>query len=126
LTEPITDEAHVLRPAEHALVEGALKKLQDGRGTKLWVVYVKNFGDLMPVQWAEHTMHANGFTDHDAMLAIATDRRSFAFEVPPAVIIGTQINVQEIHRERIKPAVDRREWTKAAIAAANGLDVGPR
>jgi serine/threonine-protein kinase len=126
LTEPITDEAHVLRPAEHALVEGALRRLQDGRGTKLWVVYVKNFGDLMPVQWAEHTMHANGFTDHDAMLAIATDRRSFAFEVPPAVIIGTQINVQEIHRERIKPAVDRREWTKAAIAAANGLDVGPR
>ncbi|MDT5136206.1 MAG: serine/threonine protein kinase, bacterial, partial [Mycobacterium sp.] len=126
LTKLITDEAHVLGPAEHELVDRALRKLQDGRGTRLWVVYVKDFGDLKPVKWAELTMHANGFTDHDAMLAIATDHGSFAFEVPPAVFLGTPINVQEIRRDRIKPAVDRREWARAATAAANGLDVGPR
>jgi serine/threonine-protein kinase len=71
-------------------------------------------------------MHANGFTENDAMLAIATDHGDFAFEVPAAITVGTPIDVQEIHRERIKPAVDRREWTKAAVNAANGLDVGPR
>jgi serine/threonine protein kinase, bacterial len=126
LTELITDEAQVLGPVEHDLVDRALRRLQNGRGIKLWVVYVKDFGDFKPLKWAEHTMHANGFTDNDAMLAIATDRGLFAFEVPPAVIVGTPINVQQIRRERIKPAVDGQEWTRAATEAANGLNVPPR
>ncbi|HYB82550.1 MAG TPA: hypothetical protein VED43_13075 [Mycobacterium sp.] len=68
-------------------------------------------------------MRANGFTDTDAMLAI--DQPSFSFRVPAAVTNGKAIDVEIIRRDRIEPAVVRRVWTRAAIAAANGLDVTP-
>jgi serine/threonine-protein kinase len=125
LTNLVTDDAHVLRPGEHAAVEHSLKKLYNGRGTRLWVVYVKDFGGLKAAKWAENTMRANAFTDNDALLAIATERPSFSFHVPAAVTVGKPIDVEEIRRERIRPDVERREWTRAALAAANGLDVGP-
>jgi serine/threonine-protein kinase len=44
--------------------------------------------------------------------------------VPAAVTNGKAIDVEMIRRDRIGPAVFRREWTRAAVSAANGLDVG--
>ena len=115
----------MLTPLEHAAVERAVNKLHDARGARLWVVYVKSFGGLKPFRWAEDTVRANGFTDTDALLAIATDEPAFAFRVPNAVTNGKAIDVEIIRRDRIHPAIVRREWTRAAIAAANGLDVAP-
>jgi len=125
LTSQITDRSGVLTPVEHAAVDRAVTKLYNGRGTRLWVVYVKNFGGLKPFRWAEDTMLANNFTDSDAILAVATDQPSFAFRVPNAVINGKAIDLEIIRRDRIGPAVYHREWARAAIAAANGLDVAP-
>jgi hypothetical protein len=125
LTSQITDRSGVLTPVEHAAVDRAVTKLYNGRGTRLWVVYVKNFGGLKPFRWAEDTMLANNFTDSDAILAVATDQPSFAFRVPNAVINGKAIDLEVIRRDRIGPAVYHREWARAAIAAANGLDVAP-
>ena len=125
LTSQITDDAGVLTPIEHAAVERAINKLYNGRGTRLWVVYVKNFGGLKPFRWAEDTMLANNFTDSDAILAVATDQAAFAFRVPNAVLQGKAIDLEVIRRDRIAPAVFRHEWARAAIAAANGLDVAP-
>jgi serine/threonine protein kinase len=125
LSNQVTDESGVLTPAEHLAVHRAVNKLYNGRGTRLWVVYVKNFGGLKPFRWAGDTMRANGFTDTDAILAIATDEPAFSFRVPNAVTNGKAIDVETIRRDRIQPAVSRREWTRAAIAAANGLDVAP-
>ena len=123
--QPITDQSGVLGPLEYDAVNRALNKLYNGRGTRLWVVYVKNFGGLKPFRWAEDTMRANGFTDSDAILAIATDEPAFSFRVPNAVTNGKAIDVEIIRRDRIQPAVFRHEWARAAIAAANGLDVAP-
>ena len=125
LSSQVTDQSGVLGPAEHLAVESAVNKLYNGRGTRLWVVYVNNFGGLKPFRWAEETMRANGFTDTDAILAIATDEPAFSFRVPGAVTNGKAIDVEVIRRDRIEPAVFRREWTRAAIVAANGLDVAP-
>ncbi|HUB58247.1 MAG TPA: TPM domain-containing protein, partial [Mycobacterium sp.] len=125
LTGQITDRSGVLGPVEHDAVNRALNKLRNAQGTKLWVVYVKSFEGLKPFRWAEETMRANGFTDKDAMLAVATDQPSYSFRVPIAVTAGKPIDVDVIRRDRIEPAVVRREWTRAAIAAANGLDVPP-
>jgi serine/threonine-protein kinase len=125
LTNQVTDQSNVLTPLEHDAVDRAVNKLYNIRGTKLWVVYVNNFGGLMPFRWAEDTMRANGFTDTDALLAIATDDAAFAFRVPNAVTNGKAIDVELIRRDRIHPAVVRHEWARAAIAAANGLDVAP-
>ena len=125
LTSQITDLSGVLGPLERAGVDRALTKLYDGRGTRLWVVYVNNFGGIKPLRWAEDTMAANGFAGTDAMLAVATDQPSYSFRVPNAVLQGKAIDLEIIRRDRIWPAVFRHEWARAAIAAANGLDVAP-
>lgn len=125
LSGQITDQSGVLGPIEHNTVERALNNLHNRRGIRLWVVYVKNFAGLRPLRWAEDTMRANGFTDSDAILAVATEERAFSFRVPGAAISGTAIDVEAIRRDRIEPAVVRREWTRAAVAAANGLNEIP-
>jgi serine/threonine protein kinase len=125
LSSQVTDQSGVLGPLEYDAANRAVTKLLNARGTRLWVVYVKSFGGLKPFRWAEDTVRANGFTDTDALLAIATDEPAFAFRVPNAVTNGKAIDVEIIRRDRIHPAVVRREWTRAAIAAANGLDVAP-
>jgi serine/threonine-protein kinase len=122
LSNQITDESGILTPIQHAAVERAVNKLLAERGTHLWVVYVKNFGGLMPLPWAENTMHANGFGDTDAILAVGTDVRLFSFRVPEAVTKGNGAQVDIIRHDRVRPAVERREWAVAAIEAANGLD----
>jgi serine/threonine protein kinase len=125
LSGQLTDQSGVLGPVEHDAVNRALNKLRNARGTRLFVVYINNFGDLKPLRWADDTMRANGFTDTDAILAIATDERAFSFRVPGAVTSGKAIDVEVIRRDRIEPAVARQEWARAAIAAASGLDVAP-
>jgi serine/threonine-protein kinase len=125
LSGQITDQVGVLGPLEYHAVNRALTNLLNGRGTRLWVVYVPNFGGLRPFRWAEDTMLANNFTDSDAILAIGTEGPAFAFRVPNAVTAGKAIDLEVIRRDRIQPAVFRHEWARAAIAAANGLDVAP-
>lgn len=124
LSGQITDNANALGPLEYDAVNRALRKLYDTQGSRLWVVYVKNFDGLKPLRWAEDTMRANNFTDKDAILAVATDEPAYSFRVPNAVINGRAIDLEVIRRERISPAVFRHEWPRAAIAAANSLDVG--
>ena len=125
LSGQVTDQSGVLGPIERTAVERAVTKLYNLRGTRLWVVYVNNFGGLRPFKWAENLMRANGFADTDAMLAVATDEPSFSFRVPGAIGNGKAIDVEAIRRDRIAPAVYHREWARAAIAAATGLDVAP-
>ena len=84
LTTQITDLPGVLGPVEHANVDRALTKLHNERGTRLWVVYLNNFGDLKPFRWAEDTMRANGFADTDAILAVAIGQPAYSFRVPNA------------------------------------------
>jgi serine/threonine protein kinase len=125
LSGQITDQSGVLGPLEYDAVNRALTKLYNTHGTRLWVVYVKNFGGLKPFRWAEETMRANNFTDSDAILAVATEEPAYSFRVPNAVIKGKAIDLEVIRRDRISPAVFHREWPRAAITAANSLDVGP-
>lgn len=123
LADLVTDNAGVLGPGERLVVERAVRKLYDERGTRLWVVYVTDFGGAKPAKWTENVIRTNGFTDTDVLLAITTDRPYFVFHVPAAVTAGKPIDVEQIRRDRIKPDVERREWTKAALAAAIGLNV---
>ncbi|WP_197283856.1 TPM domain-containing protein, partial [Mycobacterium sp. Marseille-P9652] len=125
LTTQLTDQSNVLGPLERGAVERAINNLYATRGTKLWVVYVPNFGGLKPFRWADNVMRGNGLADTDAILAVATDEPAFSFRVPGAITNGRAIDVEMIRRDRISPAVFRHEWARAAIAAAQGLDVAP-
>ena len=123
LSSQVTDQSGVLGPLERDAVNRAVTKLYNLRGTRLWVLYVNNFGGIKPFVWATDVMRANSFTNADALLAIATDEPAFSFRVPTAVTAGTGIDVEAIRRDHIQPAVFHREWTRAAMAAANGLDL---
>jgi serine/threonine-protein kinase len=125
LTRYITDPSGVLAPAGRTAVEGALSTLYTTRNVHLWVTFVNDFSGLTPFRWAEDTMRANGFSDTDGLLAIATANRTFAFRVPVAMAngsMGTRINGELIRKDRIAPAVRNDEWARAAVGAANGLE----
>ena len=123
LSSQVTDQSGVLGPLERDAVNRAVTKLLNLRGTRLWVLYVNTFGGLKPSVWATDVMRANSFTDTDALLAIATDEPAYSFRVPGGITAGTSIDVEAIRREHIQPEISHREWTRAAIAAANGLDL---
>ena len=114
-----------LTPAGRTAVEGAISKLFTERNVHLWVAYVNDFSGLTPFRWAENTMRANGFSDTDGLLAIATANRTFSFRPPAAMTNGTdgtRVNAELIRKDRIAPAVRSDEWARAAVGAANGLE----
>ena len=124
LTRYITDTSGVLTPAGRTAVEGAISKLYTQRNVHLWVAYVNDFSGLTPFKWAENAMRANGFSDTDGLLAIATAHRTFAFRPPAAMTNGTDgthINTELIRKDRIAPAVRNDQWARAAVGAAEGL-----
>ncbi len=82
LSSQVTDQSGVLGPLERDAVNRAVTKLYNLRGTRLWVLYVNTFGGIKPSVWATNVMHANSFTDADALLAIATDEPAYSFRVP--------------------------------------------
>ena len=125
LTRYITDPSGVLTPAGRTAVEGAISKLYTQRNVHLWVAYVNDFSGLGPFRWAEDTMRANGFSDTDGLLAIATANRTFAFRPPVAMTNGTngtRVNAELIRKNQIAPAVRNDEWARAAVGAATGLE----
>lgn len=128
LSSPVTDEPDALDSADEADVAGSLDELWERRHIKLYVVYVKNFGNSGSDRWAEKVMRENAFGPTDALLAIATDvlQPAFAFKVPVAVTNRKDIDLDDIERNHILPAVLFHRWKDAAMAAMRGLDVGPR
>jgi serine/threonine protein kinase len=122
LNRYITDRSGVLTPANRLAIQNALTKLYNDRKVHLWVAYVPDFANIGPQRWGQNTVHDNAFTDTDALLAIATDRRLFAFPVPAAILNGTVANRPDWRQNHIQSAVVASDWTGAAIAAANGLD----
>jgi serine/threonine protein kinase, bacterial len=125
LTKYVTDQSGVLRAPGLAAVNRALSNLYSQRNIHLWVAYINDFAGVTPFKWAEDTMAVNGFTNTDALLAIATGTHSFAFRVPTAMTGGTNltvIEVEQIRRDQIAPAVANGEWARAAVLAADGLN----
>ena len=59
------------------------------------------------------------FQDEDAILAVATGDRAYAFLVPEAATGG--VDVDTLRRNDVEPALRRGDWAGAAVAAANGL-----
>lgn len=119
LARYITDQSEALGPIERVSVELALNNLYANNNIRLWVVYVRNFAGLTPSQWAERTMHANRIPDTEALLAIATGDRSFSLHVPKTLPAGTGTDIEQ---NRIRPALQESDWTRAAVFAANGLE----
>jgi hypothetical protein len=125
LPDYVTDNANALQDSGRAAVTSALDKLYTDRHIRLWVVYVDDFSGQNPENWAKDTRNVSGLGDYDALLAVATTGRAYAFLVPSAITTVNASQVDQLRRSKIEPRLRDHDWSGAAIAAANGLDTSP-
>ena len=125
LPDYVTDNAGALSERQLDSVQQAVDQLYRDRRVRLWVVFVDSFAPQGAVGWAQQTRTASDLGDEDAILAVATGQRSYAFLVPAAAAGGSSTKVDDIRRDRIEPALRDADWAGAATAAATGLaDLG--
>lgn len=116
----VTDQAHALSGSGLASVEQAVDRLYNERRVRLWVVYVDSFDNLGAVAWAERTRRTSDLDADDAILAVATRDRSYAFLVPKDIISDSASN--DIRRNDIEPRLAANDWAGAGVAAADGIN----
>ncbi len=121
----ITDDAGALNGSDRTAIQSATGKLYSDRRIQLWVVFVDNFSGQSAVSWAQSTRAASDLGDFDALLAVATVDRAYAFLVPNRVKTINSSQVDDLRRNQIEPALRRGDWSGAAVAAANGLNRSP-
>jgi uncharacterized membrane protein YgcG len=122
LPDYVTDKAGVLTQGQRVQVETAVNDLYNSRRIRLWVVYVDDFSGQDPGSWAQTTYRTSNLGAYDAILAVATVDRAYAFEVPTTVKNVSQSQVDNLRRNEVEPALRRGDWSAAAVAAANGLN----
>jgi uncharacterized membrane protein YgcG len=122
LTDHITDNSGVLTDSSRAKVNSAIDRLYRDRHVQLWVVYVDNFSRFKPDNWADRARSESGMGDNDVLLAVATNTKLYAFVGPPKAQGLTAAELNSLQSNKIEPAVGAKDWSGAAIAAADGLD----
>jgi TPM domain len=125
LADYITDHAGALSKSGRSAATSAVDKLYADRHIRLWVVYVDDFSGQTPTTWAQRTVDSSGLGDYDALLAVATTGRAYAFLVPSAIKGVNASRVDDLRRNKIEPALHSNDWSGAAVAAARGLDPSP-
>ena len=120
LSNAVTDSAGALNSEQTAEVTSAVKSLQTARDVRMWVVYVDAF-DAPPVEWARKTGSLTKLGDRDAILAIATKQRKYAFLVAPAASNESEQAVNDLRRNKIEPQLRNSDFAAAAVVAAAGL-----
>ncbi|MEW1926716.1 TPM domain-containing protein [Streptomyces sp. NPDC088360] len=114
----ITDKVGALGDRRDATGR-ALDQLYDDRGLQLFVVYVRDFSGRGAQDWADATAERNGLGLDDALLAVATHDRQYAYSVDVGSRL-TEAQLQDVATTAIKPALRQNDWAGAAIGAANG------
>lgn len=122
LSGQLTDAAGALPPSGQVAVQNAIDSLYTSRHIRLWVVYVDVFSGQTAAGWARSTAGLSDLGDSDALLAVATADRSYAFLVSKGVSAVDAGAVEAVQRNKIEPALHRGDWAGAATAAAAGLD----
>lgn len=121
LPDYVTDNAGALSDSQLSDVQKAVDQLYSDRRVRLWVVFVDSFAPKGAMSWAQETSQISDFSSEDAILAVATKDRSYAFLVPSAAAGGSSTKVDAIRRDKIEPALRASDWAGAATAAATGL-----
>jgi uncharacterized membrane protein YgcG len=121
----VTDNAGVLSDSGRAAVTSAVDKLYADRHIRLWVVYVDDFSGQSAVDWAHSTFRASELGAYDALLAVSTTGRAYAFLMSSTVQGVSESQVDNLRHNEIEPALRGGDWGGAAVAAANGLNKMP-
>ncbi|MGW6058783.1 TPM domain-containing protein [Streptomyces sp. NPDC055189] len=114
----ITDRAGALGDRKDA-TKRALDQLYEDGGLQLFVVYVRDFSGRAAQEWADATAERNGLGLDDALLAVATHDRQYAYSVDVDSRL-TEAQLQDVATTAIKPTLRQNDWAGAAIGAANG------
>lgn len=100
-------------------VTAALDRLRADGGLQLFVVYVRSFDGTPAQEWADETATRSDLGRRDAVLAVATHDRSYAYAFDTAFpLTDTQLDV--VATVAIEPALSANDWAGAAVAAADG------
>ncbi|KMO84008.1 TPM domain-containing protein [Mycolicibacterium chlorophenolicum] len=116
----LTDRAGALDAAGTGEVQGAIDRLYNDRRIRLWVVYVDDFSGQDAQAWAQSTRQRSDLGDQDAILAVATVDRAYAFLAPTDALGG--VDIDKLRRTEVEPLLRDGNWAGAAVAAANGLN----
>jgi uncharacterized membrane protein YgcG len=114
----VTDEVGALGGRKPE-VTAALDRLRDAGGLQLFVVYVKSFDGTPAQEWADETATRSDLGRRDAVLAVATGDRAYAYAFDAAYSL-TDAQLDNVAAVAIEPALRENDWAGAAIGAADG------
>ncbi len=120
LSTQIVDNANALSGPDKDNVTQAIDKLYNDRHVRLWVVFVDTFSGQDAQPWARATLQASDLDTYDALLAVATTDRAYAFLAGGVAASNSEANT--LRRNQIEPALRQGNWAQAAIGAADGLN----
>lgn len=118
LATQVTDTAGALgggRPA----VDAALDRLRADTGIQLFVAFVGSFDGRPAQEWTDETARLSDLGDRNALLAVATRDRAYAYSFPNDSRISDS-ELAAVARDDIEPALARGDWSGAVVAAADG------
>ena len=117
LATQVTDRVGALT-AGRSEVDAALARLGTDTGLQLFVVFVDSFDGTGAQAWADRTAALSDLRDRDALLAVATEDRSYAYSFGPTGLTDAQL--ERVARNDIEPALARSDWAGAVVGAADG------
>jgi hypothetical protein len=118
LPAQVTDEVGALG-SRAAAVDTALAELQSETQVQLFVVFVDSFDGTPAQQWTDETARLSDLGDRDALLAVATQDRAYAYSFPDDSRFS-DAELADVAGDDIEPALARGDWPGAVIAAASG------
>ncbi len=99
-------------------VEDAVQQLNEDTSVQLFVAFVDTFDGLSAQEWADRTAELSGLGLNDALLAVATQDRQYAWSVDETFPLS-DAQLQQAAIDRIEPELSDDDWAGAAIAAAD-------
>ncbi|WP_433824500.1 TPM domain-containing protein [Actinoplanes sp. CA-015351] len=121
---PLRLEMQVIDRADavdnRAPIDDALAELQRETGIQLWVVFVESFDAVPAQQWTDETAQLSDLGDRDALLAVATVDRSYAYSFPDDSRLSDS-ELAEVAENDIEPALAKGDWSGAVVAGAAGF-----
>jgi hypothetical protein len=118
LPTQVTDQADALG-GDRSAVDAALSRMQSDTGIQLFVVFVRSFDGIPAQQWTDETASLSDLGDRDALLAVATTDRAYAYSFPADARLSDE-EIAEVATNDIEPALSRGDWAGAVVAGADG------
>jgi len=117
LADQITDNANALGDRRDE-VQAALDRLRADTGLQLFVVFVRSFDGVPAREWTDQTAARSDLGDRDALLAVATEDRAYAYSFDQNSPLS-DAQLDDIAAKAIEPALASNDWAGAVIAGAD-------